>query len=698
MRSNTNQKSRTYCTCFKITVLSIIALCCSFNVFAQRVDTSKAEKKLLKEGYLNMSEGLLDSALVNYTQAYDLDKVNTNIPYNLGLLYLQQIVKCKAQDYLDRAVTDINPKWDPTNPYEHGASRLAYYYLARAQHINYHFDQAIETFTKFRKFIKEKDARQKDVDYWIACCNNGKTLMQNPVDCKIENAGALMNNVKSDYAPTLTADGQELFFTSNKTNVENGHNDAIWMRTRGSIHGEWSDSKDLGFPFNIAGGNDATVSVAPDGQSILLYESSDANNSTLYISALNGNTWSTPGKIDSASPGVVNAIGSNSVSSCLSPDGKTLYFASNRAGGMGGLDLYKSDMQSNGSWGSAVNLGNSINTSYDEDCPFVSFDGSLLFFSSTGHNTMGGYDVFMSQQNADGTWGNPQNLGYPVNTPDDDKYFTLSLDGKEAYYNTIRCKEQIGEMDIYKITFNKPLPVKPMGLFAGCIKTKDGGPLPKDIRINATSPDGKIVSVRPNSATGKFSIPLLLNQKYDFTVITGGNTIWNHSYSVPSDSSFAILGRGFAPGKCIVVNDTTNIFIVPKPPPPPPPPAPPSLNKPTFSKSFAYNMNAISDNESDIVSFENGIKKLLDSNKMVTINIEASASKVPTTKYGSNEVLSRIRAEALEKVLNKKYGMKHKNITIVLKHSVQGPEYANDAENTAKYAPFQYTKATVEYK
>src|SRR5581483_9872139 len=183
----------------------------------------------------------------------------------------------------------------------------------------------------------------------------------------------------------------------------------------------------------------------------------------------------------------------------------TVYFSSSRAGGQGGKDLYRINLSDSGKWSQPINLGPAINTEYDEDSPFIHADDSTMFFSSKGHNTMGGYDVFVAKYDTGGQWGKVQNLGYPVNTPDDDLNFNLSADGKRAYYSSIQ-KGGYGENDIYEVTFDTRLPVKKVAILVGYIHTPDNSPLPTDIMVK-TGPvpvkDKNVVHTYVNPKTGK---------------------------------------------------------------------------------------------------------------------------------------------------------------------------------------------------
>ena len=172
---------------------------------------------------------------------------------------------------------------------------------------------------------------------------------------------------------------------------------------------------------------------------------------SIYYSKLDGDQWSY-GYMLGTDPGDITDINTqyHEPSACLSPDGNTLYFVSDRPGGFGGEDIYRCVKLPTGRWSKATNLGPTINTEYDEDAPFMHPDGVTLFFSSNGHKTMGGFDIFFSVK-SDSGWYPPQNMGYPINTTDDDVFYVMSSDGKRAYFSSVR-PEGLGEQDIYMVT------------------------------------------------------------------------------------------------------------------------------------------------------------------------------------------------------------------------------------------------------
>ena len=542
--------------------------------FAQKNAGAGGIHYLFTQASLMMNEHYNDSALKTWMQLYRMDSMNnSNVCFFIGQMLLETPAhKADALPYCEKAASHVVTKYLPDNPYEKSAPPLAYYYLGRALHINYQFSDAIVNLNLFKKLLSKNDARQKDINYWINCCNNGMELMKNPVDCKIENMGDSVNSKYPDFSPVITADEQQIIFTSSRLggmneassprDSANGYyNTDIYISYAGAIGG-WTQARSISSIVNTPD-NDASAFVSPDGQQLILYrDDGQGGGGNLSVSNLKGSQWSYAQALDSTSPGTINSSGVGS-SACLSPDQKTLYFVSSRTGGFGGTDIYKINLDSAGKWGKPINLGANINTEYDEDAPFIHTDNATLFFSSKGHNTMGGFDVFYSQQDTAGNWGAATNMGYPVNTPDDDLYFSASPDGRRGYYSSIR-KGGYGEKDIYEIHFAQPLPLKKVAVLVGYIKTPDGSPLPNDLMVSTSLlKNGDTLKTRVNRSTGKFLQVLHPNQTYNVVISTQGKDVFNKNFYLPADSSYFTLSRAFF-RTSITLGDTSNVFV-PKP-------------------------------------------------------------------------------------------------------------------------------------
>ncbi|MCB0396678.1 MAG: OmpA family protein, partial [Flavobacteriales bacterium] len=223
----------------------------------------------------------------------------------------------------------------------------------------------------------------------------------------------------------------------------------------------------------------------------------------------------------------------------LSADGQMLYFTSNRPGGLGGKDIYRVRMLPNGQWSLAQNLGPTINTEYDEEGPFIHPDGVTLFFSSQGHKSMGGFDVFSSVYNAENnTWSEPENVGYPINTTDDDVFYVTSPDGRRAYYSSANKKGGVGEKDIYLLSLSNT-EEKELAVVKGVVMTRYGEAPPEGKIILTDLETSEVVGIyKPNSKTGKFLFILPEGGNYDLSFEAEGFMFHSQNLNLPEGTSY----------------------------------------------------------------------------------------------------------------------------------------------------------------
>ncbi|MBI4930337.1 MAG: OmpA family protein [Bacteroidetes bacterium] len=474
-------------------------------------------KELFTQANMMMLENFNDTALGTFLLLHQWDPANANVNFKIGQLYLlSSSEKSKAVDYLEAASPKATRRYIPDEPAEKRCPELVYFLLGQAYHFTYRFDEAISMFEKFSKCINMSDlAAAKDLKRRTEICQTAKTLVGSPVKCSITNLGDSINSDKPDYGAIITADESQLFFTSRRFNAETGGNDNrditdkyyedIWVSNK-KEDGTWGEAQPLSTHIN-SWYNEAVVGISADGQQLFLYK--DDKGGSIYYSRLEGDQWSYAYMIGTDA-GDITDINSSSwePSACLSPDGNTLYFVSNRPGGFGGRDIYKCVKLPTGRWSKATNLGPTINTEYDEDAPFMHPDGVTMFFSSNGHKTMGGFDIFFTVL-ADSGWYPPQNMGYPINTTDDDIFYVMSTDGKRAYFSSVR-NEGYGEKDLYMVTIPQRV-VIPVTLMKGKISfTGIKDTMMSFVTITATDIEtGNLVQeIHPNSKTMKYILPL----------------------------------------------------------------------------------------------------------------------------------------------------------------------------------------------
>jgi outer membrane protein OmpA-like peptidoglycan-associated protein len=222
----------------------------------------------------------------------------------------------------------------------------------------------------------------------------------------------------------------------------------------------------------------------------------------------------------------------------ITPDGKTIYFASDRLGGQGGLDIFKTTLQANGSWSAPINLGTQVNSKYNEDAPYIHPDQKTLFFTSDGHNTMGGRDIFVTKL-INNTWTSPENMGYPVNTTVNDNYFTLIADGTRAYFSSDR-KGGMGGQDIYYIDLPAESGNIPLTMIKGKIlNAETGKPLPTKIYLIDNETNKRLDFVYdPDPETGNYLIILPPSKNYDMVIESEGFLPYTLNINVPNQTYF----------------------------------------------------------------------------------------------------------------------------------------------------------------
>jgi outer membrane protein OmpA-like peptidoglycan-associated protein len=388
----------------------------------------------------------LDDARENFVTAADLDTTFLRANFEAGHVYLLTINKERAVKYLLRVYRqDPNYRFDIE------------YLIGKSYQYGLEFDKAIRFYNLYKqRYAKKPNYQGRDrvslsmVDRAIFECENGKTFVSAPGDYSIVNIGREINSEYDDYAPVLNENEDQIVFTSRRRDDNLNQNVADDNKPWEDIYiaykkgGTWSAAKNIGAPVNTAYHN-SNSALSADGQTLFLFN--DENNGDIYFSELTNGKWTPPQPI----PGFVNSSYEEK-SVTISSDEKTLYFSSNRPGGYGGLDIYKATKDSKGNWSIIKNLGPKINTDQDDDGPFIDYDGVTLYFSSKGHKGMGGYDVYKSTFNpSTNEWSDPENLGYPINTPDNDIYFVTSKDRKRAYYSSVR-EDGMGYTDIYMVT------------------------------------------------------------------------------------------------------------------------------------------------------------------------------------------------------------------------------------------------------
>ncbi|MEJ2003511.1 MAG: OmpA family protein [Cyclobacteriaceae bacterium] len=434
----------------RVLLFFAVLLLTTFNdIVAQ--DQSNEE---LAQEYINQAELIMEAtaAMVDardlYVLAAEADPSNIKANWMAGDFHLRTIGKDRAVKYFLKVLElDPNYRFD------------IMYQIGRSYQYGMDFDNALAYYTRYLNKLKQEDGYRgvdkvelPEVTRRIYECNNAKEFVANPAHYSIVNVGNAINSEFEEYAPVLNEDETLIIFTTRRRDGNLNENvfkdnkpfEDIFMATK--ENGVWSPAMNIGNTVNTEY-HDSNLALSADGEQLFIYK--DENNGDIYVSNRDENgTWSYPEPLSEN----INSEGFKESSISISPDGTILFFASDRPGGFGGTDIYYSVKDARGEWGRSKNLGAMINTEYDDDGPFIDYDGKTLYFSSRGRKGMGGYDIFRSEyDSANNDWKEPENLGFPINTPDDDIYFVSTKDGKRGYYASVR-EDGLGYTDIYMVT------------------------------------------------------------------------------------------------------------------------------------------------------------------------------------------------------------------------------------------------------
>lgn len=474
----------------------------SFYTYTQTQETNTllkdADEKFVQKDY--------SGAEKLYSQAYIKDTANPKLNYKLGVCYFELNNYEKAESFFLKTTS--------------GVSLELFRYKAAIAHFDHKFKKAINFYNGYKIINGKKDLTNDEINVLIAKSIYAESILQKPREVTIENLGASVNSKHDDYIPLISAGEDILLFTSRRpettgkqVDMTGKFNSDIYFSNRNGSN--WGKPIQLKQGINTDG-NDACAGLSPDGQLLFIYRNSPKQKSNdLFETRMGLTEWETPIKTGDH----INSTFNETYVS-ITPNDKIIYFSSNRAGGLGGIDIYKIERLPNGTWSKAVNLGPTINTPYDEESPFIHPDGKTLYFSSTGHQNMGGYDIFKTKLNETGEWSIPENIGTPINTVHDDIHFVLSADGKIGYYSSAQ-QGGYGGHDIFRVILKDEF--ENLQVIKGEITSiDDSKPLEAKITLieNETA---KVQGIYKSKAgTGKFILIVEPNKTYNCVIQSDG--------------------------------------------------------------------------------------------------------------------------------------------------------------------------------
>ncbi len=487
------------------------------SVTGQNGMTFSVEKRAFNKALNLIEKGNYHLAIQKLNEIRQADSENTKVLYYLGYCYLNTSdVPDTAAYYFEMGIEKLAPEDRYT---ELGVDlRLA---LAETYQILLKPDKARDIYEDLKKNVPASDNElRKLIDHKITVCQNAKIYLNNKVEITVTNLGKDINSPYDDHSPLITAKNNLLIFTSRRptpkaAKLKDGqYPEKIFYSKK--ENGEWAKAKLLQ-TFYKKFDHESASSVSVDGSELYLFHN-DLEGKSIYVSYFNGKSWEKPVKL----PWPINTQADETHAS-LSADKSTLFFTSNREGGYGGMDIYMCKRNADGKWGTPKNLGPNINTELDEDTPILHVDGKTLYFSSEGHNSMGRMDVFYSVMAPDSSWTEPINLGFPVNTPDDDFFFVPTINKDEAYYASSRFEDNYGGADIYNVKFKEGFKGH-LSVIEGVIKQDGNTPIDK-IRVLVTNlKDNRLVGdYRPDPRTGTYIMFLETGNLYELKQVIGEN-------------------------------------------------------------------------------------------------------------------------------------------------------------------------------
>ncbi len=499
-----------------LTVMFLVSVCMLYGQGSKA--RNEAERLFGVKAY--------DAALTKFLEAIESGEKDPLVHYKTGVCY-------------HRAM-DVNQHIKAIPYYEYAAKNgqglplSLHYDLGLLYARDENLPQAIEALNRYRELSKADKKAVGLADDALKACYNAMSFMSVPRNFTVHHFNSIVNTPYTEYNPVVSADESVMAFTAlrpntGKTRTGDKFIEEIYISYNNE--GTWTEPRIIPIAHNY---NVGTAGISADGQKMIIFMGGALDPGGLFQITKSGTDWSKPSLL---TPNINTPKYLESTAS-ITPDGKTIYFASDRLGGQGGLDIFKTVLQPNGTWSAPVNLGPGINTKANEDAPFIHPDQKTLFFTSDGHNSMGGRDIFMTKFVGD-AWSSPENMGYPVNTTANDNYFTLIADGTRAYFSSDR-KGGMGGQDIYYIDMPSESANIPLTMIKGRIlNAETGKPIPTRMYLIDNETDKKLDFVYdPDPVTGNYLVILPPAKNYDMIIESEGFLPYTLNINIPNQSYF----------------------------------------------------------------------------------------------------------------------------------------------------------------
>jgi len=482
----------------------------SFELLAQNSSNKKAQNFferanpfIEKQDYIS-AEQVLKSAI-------EADPSFQNAFITLAGVYNAQKKYAEAKSAYRKAIL-INKNIAPA----------VIYGLAETEFATQEYDKAKQHFEEFLALDSSSD-RAKKAKKYLLDCDFAAFAIKKPVKYSPTNLGQGVNTTDSEYFPALTADGETLIFTRQV----NGNED-FW--TSQFKNNTWNSATPLSTKINTTKYNEGAQTISPDGKYLFFTgcnRPDGLGRCDIYVSHREGKDWGEPYNVGKP----VNSEYWES-QPAISPDGRTLYFISNRPGGSGGYDIWKSTITNDAKWGSAINLGPEINTPYDENTPFLHADGKTLYFSSDGWPGFGNKDIYYSRMDDNDKFQKPINLGYPINSFENESGLIVSADGNLGMFSS-NLKDGFGGQDIY--SFGIPEIAKPLKIsyVKGIVRDKDTKKtIESNVQVIDLKSDKTVFDDYTDPETGQFLAVMPIGGNYLFNVNAEGYMFYSENFEL----------------------------------------------------------------------------------------------------------------------------------------------------------------------
>ncbi|MCF6241314.1 MAG: hypothetical protein L3J74_08225 [Bacteroidales bacterium] len=489
-------------------ILLLFSLFYTNNAHSQRGKTvdNLSEEEIFEMAEFAMQDEKYEKAVLLYKKLLAKKPNSSKLNFLVGFGYLNtDYGKDQSIEYFQKSIKNIKTGSSDNAPLE------VYYYLAYAYYYQNRFAKAKEVLNQvMTKIPANENIFRNRVNNLKLKCNNALIIKQNKLNLSIENLLEI-NTKYSDHSALMNQDETEIIFTSRRAgtkmrikNIDGQYDENIYTALK--IDSVWQTPYSLGNSINTQQ-HDAATCISPAYNKMIIHRY-ERNKGDLYVTNLKEDgSWTNAVKLGSN----INSK-YKETTGCLSPDGKKLYFTSNRRGGFGGLDIYVSEKQKDGSWGPAKNMGAKINTSKNEETPFLHKNGTL-FFCSEGHNSIGGFDIFASSKDENGNWEQAENMGIPINSIEDDFFYIPSKNGKYAYFSSKR-KGGKGKSDIYRVQLN-PKSKKNYVVISGNLYVSDKNQIRGVVKFFIETEEGKLIkSYAPGLSNNHFTLMLESGKNY----------------------------------------------------------------------------------------------------------------------------------------------------------------------------------------